>query len=186
MQLRRFDYRFPPMFLLQHPAGTMVDPGRTLEKGTVLWRPLLLLQWSHNGRDGVSNHRRVEAQIKEISKLRVTGLCEGNPPVTSGSPLTKGEECGKCFHQMKTGCLPMSSKQPYIFTRNRLTRIAPNTTWYSTQTDTCPSCTLFGVGRNKTSGPYYWSPIRTHHVTIITAELWIVWYILSKSDVGHD
>ena len=31
----------------------------------------------------------VQAQIKETSKLRVTGLCEGNPPVTVVS-LTKG------------------------------------------------------------------------------------------------
>ena len=28
----------------------------------------------------------VQAQIEETSKLRVTGLCEGNPPVTGGFP----------------------------------------------------------------------------------------------------
>ena len=41
------------------------------------------LQWRHNERDGVSNHkppdcllkRLLKAQIKEASKLRVTGLC---------------------------------------------------------------------------------------------------------------
>ena len=46
------------------------------------WKPL---QWRHNERDGVSNHqphncllkRLCKAQIKETSKLRVTGLCEG-------------------------------------------------------------------------------------------------------------
>ena len=32
----------------------------------------------------------VQAQIKETSKLRVTYLCEGNPPVTGGFHLTKG------------------------------------------------------------------------------------------------
>ena len=32
----------------------------------------------------------VQAQIKEnTSKLRVTGLCEGNPPVTCGLPPQK-------------------------------------------------------------------------------------------------
>ena len=49
------------------------------------------LQWRHNGSDGVSNHQRHDSLLnrlfrhipKKISKLRVTGLCEGNSPVTS-------------------------------------------------------------------------------------------------------
>ena len=49
------------------------------------------LQWRHNESDGVSNHRCLDCLLsrlfrrrsKEISKLRVTGLCEGNSPVTS-------------------------------------------------------------------------------------------------------
>ena len=48
------------------------------------------LQWRHNGRDGVSNHqprhcllnRSYRRRTKKTSKLRVTGLCEGNSPVT--------------------------------------------------------------------------------------------------------
>ena len=51
----------------------------------------LSLQWRHNERDSVSNHRRLECLLnrlfrrrsKKISKLRVTGLCEGNSPVSS-------------------------------------------------------------------------------------------------------
>ena len=47
------------------------------------------LQWRHNERDGVSNHRRLHCLLncwfrhrsKKISKLRVTGLA-GNSPVT--------------------------------------------------------------------------------------------------------
>ena len=50
------------------------------------------LQWRHSEREGLSNHRRLEClfnclfrrRLKETSKLRVTGLCEGNPPVTGG------------------------------------------------------------------------------------------------------
>ena len=50
------------------------------------------LQRRHNGRDGVSNHNRLDFLLyclfrrrsKKTSKLRVTGLCEGNPPVTGG------------------------------------------------------------------------------------------------------
>ena len=48
-----------------------------------------ILQWSHNGRDGVSNqqphdcllNRLFRRRSKKISKLRVTGLCVGNSPV---------------------------------------------------------------------------------------------------------
>ena len=52
------------------------------------------LQWRHNKRDGVSNHRRLECLLKRLcrrrsnktSKLRVSGLCEGYPPITGGFP----------------------------------------------------------------------------------------------------
>ena len=55
------------------------------------------LQWRHNERDSVSNHqprdcllnRLFKAQIKETSKLRVTGLCEGNSQVTGEFPAQK-------------------------------------------------------------------------------------------------
>ena len=48
------------------------------------------LQWCHNEPDGVPNHRCLDCLlnrflgrwIKKTSKLRVTGLCEGNPPMT--------------------------------------------------------------------------------------------------------
>ena len=52
------------------------------------------LQWRHNERDGVSHHRRhvcllnrlLRRKSKKTSKLRVTGLCEGNSPVTGEFP----------------------------------------------------------------------------------------------------
>ena len=48
------------------------------------------LQWPYNGRDGVSNHKPHGCLLNrlfgrwwtETSKLRVTGLCAGNSPVT--------------------------------------------------------------------------------------------------------
>ena len=50
----------------------------------------LPLHWRHNGRDGVANHQRLDYSFsrlfrrrsKKTSKLRVTGLCVGNSPVT--------------------------------------------------------------------------------------------------------
>ena len=55
------------------------------------------LQWLHNGRDGVWNHqphhclfnRLFRCKSKKTSKLRVTGLCEGNSPVTGEFPAQR-------------------------------------------------------------------------------------------------
>ena len=58
------------------------------------WFSLRTLQWRHNKRDGVSNHRRLDCLLNRLSMrrsrktsmLRVTGLCEGNSRVTVNSP----------------------------------------------------------------------------------------------------
>ena len=55
------------------------------------------LQWRHDGYAGVSNHqphdcllnRLFRHRSKKTSKLRVTGLCEGNSPVTGEFPAQK-------------------------------------------------------------------------------------------------
>ena len=55
---------------------------------------LVTLQWRNNERDGVSNHQPHHCLLsrlfrrwpKKTSKLRVTGLCEGNSPVTGEFP----------------------------------------------------------------------------------------------------
>ena len=52
------------------------------------------LQWRHNENHGVPNHLHIVCLLnrlfrhtwKRTSKLSVTGLCEGNPPVTGGFP----------------------------------------------------------------------------------------------------
>ena len=52
------------------------------------------LQWRHNGCNSVSNHqpsdvflnRLFRRRSKETSKLRITGLCEGNSPGTGEFP----------------------------------------------------------------------------------------------------
>ena len=55
------------------------------------------LQWRHNDRHGVSNHqahdcllnRLFRRKSKKASKLRVTGLCEGNSPGTGEFPARR-------------------------------------------------------------------------------------------------
>ena len=63
------------------------DTSVTVGVGKSLW-------WCHNGHGGVANHqphhylrnRLVRRRSKKTSKLRVTGLCEGNSPVTGVFP----------------------------------------------------------------------------------------------------
>ena len=55
------------------------------------------LQWRNNGRDGVSIHQPCDClfnrlfgrRSKKTSKIRVTGLCVGNAPVTGEFPAQK-------------------------------------------------------------------------------------------------
>ena len=55
------------------------------------------LQWHHNERDGVSNpqpnghllNRSFRCRSKKTPKLRVTGLCEENSPVTAEFPAQR-------------------------------------------------------------------------------------------------
>ena len=55
------------------------------------------LQWLHNERDSVSNHRPHDCLLnrlfrrrsKKTSKLHVTGLCDGNSPVTGEFPAQR-------------------------------------------------------------------------------------------------
>ena len=63
------------------------------------------LQWRHNERDGVSNHqprdcllnRLFSRRSKKTSKVRVTGLCAENSPVSGEFPAHKGPVTRKMF-----------------------------------------------------------------------------------------
>ena len=60
-------------------------------------------KWRHYEHDGVSNHRHLESLFNRLcgrrsnktSKLRVAGLCEGNPPVTGGFPSQSASNAEK-------------------------------------------------------------------------------------------
>ena len=71
------------------------------------WPPecVTALQWRHNVCDGVSNHQPHDCLInclsrrrsKKTSKLRVTGLCEGNSPVTGELPAQRASNAESVF-----------------------------------------------------------------------------------------
>ena len=61
---------------------------------------IILQQWRHDERNGVSNHRRLDGLLyrlgrrrsKKTPKLHVTGRPEGNPPVTGGFPSQRASD----------------------------------------------------------------------------------------------
>ena len=55
--------------------------GHSIDTETQL---VMILQWRHNERDSLSKHRRLDC-LQNTPKLRVTSLCEWNPPVTGRS-----------------------------------------------------------------------------------------------------
>ena len=69
--------------MIGHSTKYILTKGQSVER-------IRTLQWRHNERDGASNDRRLDCLInrlnrrrsKKTSELRVTGLCEGNLPVT--------------------------------------------------------------------------------------------------------
>ena len=64
-----------------------------------LWNSIDSLLLRHDDCDGVSNHQPRDCWVnslfrcrsKKTSKLRITGLCEGNSPVTGEFPAVTGE-----------------------------------------------------------------------------------------------
>ena len=83
---------FPPIFSLYSTCRGIWT--RFANSYILLWFPL---QWHHNGRDCVSNHLPNKCLLnllfrrssKKTSKLRVTGHCEGNSPVTGEFPAQR-------------------------------------------------------------------------------------------------
>ena len=105
------------------------------------------LQWRHNGRDGVSNHRCPNCLLnrlfrqrsKKTPKIRVTGLCEGNSPLTGKFPAQKFGNA-ECFYLMTSSCIKVSidwaisvNELPESANNCQYNQIKPNqtTSWVS-------------------------------------------------------
>ena len=60
------------------------------------------LHWRHNEGDDISNHRRLYCLLNRLlirrrTKLRVIGLCQGNPSMTSGFPSQRASNAENVF-----------------------------------------------------------------------------------------
>ena len=77
---------------------------------------LYTLQWRHNERLGLSNHRHHDCLLnrlfrlrwKKSSKLTVTGLCEGNPLVNNGLPSQRARYAENVFIWWRHHVLPLA------------------------------------------------------------------------------
>ena len=74
----------------------------------------LTLQWRHSEHEGISNYqshnwllnRLFRRRSKKTSKLHVTGLCEGNSPLTGEFPTQRASDAESvsiwwCHHEFK-------------------------------------------------------------------------------------
>ena len=97
------------------------------------------LQWRHNKHDGVSNHRYHDCLInrllrrrsKETSKLRVTGLWEGNSPVTGEFPAQRASNAETVSiwwrHHISFGPLTHATVSPHsMFYTGSLAKLTLN------------------------------------------------------------
>ena len=99
---RHLDSLFNSLFLLRtNKASKLYITNLLCGESTVVHHkgPVITLQWRHNEPHGAENHWHLDCLLnrlsrrksKKTSKLRVTGLCEGNPPVDSPhkGPVTR-------------------------------------------------------------------------------------------------
>ena len=85
------------------------------------------LRWRHNEGDGVSNHqprdyllnRLFRRRSKKTSKLRVTGLCVGNSPLTGEIPAQRANnaEDVSIWWRHHVSCLSKCALSPLLYCR---------------------------------------------------------------------
>ena len=89
-------------------CGYITDPGGSMS-----------LQWRNNEHDGVSDHqpqgcllnRLFRHRSEKISRLRVTGLCEGNSPVTSEFPAQRASNVENASISWRHNVIHLSTLQ---------------------------------------------------------------------------
>ena len=82
------------------PCAQVLQPKIVNLCSILLFKPL---QWRHNGHDGAWNHQSHDCLLKDLfrrrlkkkSKFHVTGLCEGNSPVTGEFPAQRASNTEK-------------------------------------------------------------------------------------------
>ena len=105
------------------------------------------LKWHHNERNGVSNHRRFDClfnrlfrrRSKKESKLRVTGLCNGNWPVITLTKASDAENVSILWRHHEFFHLPGVTWRVCVL-RTVTSRLQANNCALLAEDATIPSC----------------------------------------------
>ena len=97
-EMASLQWRLMRVYVYQITSGSLfplVTYG--FPRGPVMHKAIQSLRWRHNERDSVSNHQPHDClgllyhlfrrKSKKTSKIRFTGLCVGNSPVTGEFPV---------------------------------------------------------------------------------------------------
>ena len=99
---------------------------KSQEKWSKIYVSCTILQWHHGDHDGISNHQHLDClrnclfrcRSKKTSKLHITGLCEGNSPVTGEFATQRASNAENVFiwwrHHKKVSCRPTHIEMLYI------------------------------------------------------------------------
>ena len=96
------------------------------------------LQWRHNGPDSVWNHQPHDCLLNRLfrrrseksSKLRVTGLCAGNPPWTGEFPAQMASNV-KMFYLMTSSCDKLAWQPSLRRSEKYVTLLSQDDNWGS-------------------------------------------------------
>ena len=136
--------------------------------GAHLW--IVTLQWRHDECDGVSNHPPQDCSLSRLfrhrSKLRVTGLCAGNSPVTGEFPAQRASNAENVSILMKSSWLDAIHT---IHSKNRVRSSRFFCVLLCPGNDTAVFYHCF-VALCKTSKLYFVNTSRPDHLTLVKRE----------------
>ena len=119
----------------------------------------------------------VQAQIKKSSKLRVTGICEGNRPVTDGFPSQRASNTGNVpiwwrHHDFQINFTYWDTNQIAAFSRtactNAFSRVKIIVLWFIFKWDLSP----IAIGWNNGVVPISRQVISLTNVAYVLRRIW--------------
>ena len=175
------------------------------------------LRWRHNENDGISNHqphdcllkRSSRRRSKKTSKFRVTGLCEGNSPVTGEFPAQRTSNMenasiwwrhhvwsmGHCCDDLRGFTHFQIERNVHQWQKNTLDNSTITTIFHITQNVYhfrkmlwCVPFRLFSC--NDTSIQMFFVGIysRLMHIMmrLISSPSWCIWYLPMPHNMSND
>ena len=150
------------------------------------------LQWHHNGRDGASNHqpydwllnRLYRRRSKKTTKLRVTGFCEGNSPVTGGFPAQRAsnaEHVSIWWHHHVINIDEESTERIILLLAMNTSCLLIHVEIWFPKIDPHLSCTLNLIINYSANEINRWCVCKLRVVCLVQVEAWLTQVIMYSS-----